>query len=1038
MSARGDSFWISRALLVVLVSVAVSRGDYPFGSSDPLTQGLPEWEQQPEPNYYVVKNQPVTITCRATPAIQITFKCVGHQIPNKNIVNKEKIDPRTRRKTLESSIEVTREERDEYYGTDGYWCECTAWNNVQGTDQPQSIKSTRGVVETAFLRKRFERVPNAKRVEEGASVELACLPPEGKPLPTVFWLKDNVEINVIVDINYIITSEGHLIINQARKTDSGNYTCGAENIAQRRTSSSALLTVFVNGGWSEWTEWSDCSATCGKGKQRRSRSCTNPAPYNTGLPCEGEQQQSVTCSNPCPEFPNTADPVYSKSDQATAAADKDNNVSLYIGLCVSVAVVLIVVIVVVIVCRKHNRRRNAFRDMGPDATQSLTEEEKKHKNGDMMSVPPDLTQTVVVTVQHNHHHNHSNQTYNHSQGSDESPNNNHNSMDKIPNYGGPDTPFLHDSSPSYSVPELPNIYPQSGMDMGQYSVPDAQYITSGRPYSPISQLQYQPQNSSPSFASSGPSPYSSTPTPQFFADKSGVVAQRHSGGVSQTPMSQVALTKTLMVEPTINHNLNTSIDKMVMKDNKIGLAPPACDSRPLSQCDSLQDSRQSVISVQLPGNVDTEAVTWSTFTHTGGRLVLPESGVMLTVPEGAIKKGNVEELYMAVCRDDKDRPRLTEHQTILSPVILVGPPSVQLLKPVILSFQHCANMRQGGWVLSVYKSESPIDEPPYWRRVVVLGHETINSPIYTQLDPNQCHVMTEFLNRYTLIGESVPGGRALKIYRLAAFAPAMPPSMDYSIRVYVVEDTIDALDGVIQVERKLGGKLLDKPKQIPFQDGGNNLCLTIEELSTGWRSKLAANYQEIPFRHIWSGNQNNLHCSFSLELQDRAVAKIACKIQVYQKAILSNRQTLIINCNIKDNAPTCPGSSNTLKQRTSTVNTASSTASSGFHSMVTLDPSAQVFRLVSQLPSHIKAQLCMLLDPPNARGNDWRMLAQALTVDRYINYFATKSSPTEHILDLWEARHREDTAVTDLMNILRVMGRMDAAAVLEKDNGSWL
>ena len=57
---------------------------------------------------------------------------------------------------------------------------------------------------------------------------------------------------------------------------------------------------------------------------------------------------------------------------------------------------------------------------------------------------------------------------------------------------------------------------------------------------------------------------------------------------------------------------------------------------------------------------------------------------------------------------------------------------------------------------------------------------------------------------------------------------------------------------------------------------------------------------------------------------------------------------------------------------------------------------------------------------------------------RYINYFATKSSPTEHILDLWEAIHREDTAVTDLMNILRVMGRMDAAAVLEKDIGSWL
>ncbi|XP_059163925.1 netrin receptor UNC5C-like isoform X2 [Physella acuta] len=857
------------------------------------------------------------------------------------------------------------------------------------------------------------------------------------------------DIITAVDVNYIITSEGHLIINQARKSDSGNYTCGAENIATRRLSNPATLTVFVNGAWSSWSDWSECSTTCGKGRQKRVRSCSDPVPYNGGLPCEGEQQQSVICSPTCTvtdkrpiittltpvveseksdpsstetsinEEPHTEPGGFSSRDQATAAAEKDNNVSLYIGVCVSVAVVLIIVIIVVIICRKHNRRRNAFRDMGPDATQSLTEDEKKHKNSDMLSVPPDLTQTVVVTVQHNnhHHHNHSNQTYNHSQSSNDSPNNNHvNSMDKIPYGGGVSPEFLHDSSPSYSVPELPNIYPQSGMDVGQYSVPDTQYLANNRPYSPISQPMYQPQ--SPQSYSSGPTPYSSTATQQFFPDKSVAmvppgIPQRHSGNLSQGPSN-----KTVMVEPTINHNLNTTVEKM--KDNKSGLPPPppsSCDSRPLSQCDSLQDSRQSVISVQLPGNVDTEAVTWSTFTHTGGRLILPESGVMLTVPEGAIKKGHVEELYMAVCRDDKDRPRLTEHQTILSPVILVGPPSVQLQKPVILSFQHCANMRQGGWVLSVYKSESPIDEPPYWR-----------------LDPNQCHVMTEFLNRYTLIGESVPGGRALKIYRLAAFAPAMPPSMDYSIRVYVVEDTIDALDGVIQVERKLGGKLLDKPKQIPFQDGGNNLCLTIEELSTGWRSKLAANYQEIPFRHIWSGNQNNLHCSFSLELLDRSVAKIACKIQVYQKAILSNRQTLLINCNLKEGTPSCPGSNNTLKQRSSTVNTAASSVSSGFHSMVTLDPSAQVFRL----PSHIKAQLCMLLDPPNARGNDWRMLAQALTVDRYINFFATKSSPTEHILDLWEARHREDTAVTDLMNILRVMGRMDAAAVLEKDNGSWL
>jgi leucine-rich repeat transmembrane protein FLRT len=57
---------------------------------------------------------------------------------------------------------------------------------------------------------------------------------------------------------------------------------------------------------------------------------------------------------------------------------------------------------------------------------------------------------------------------------------------------------------------------------------------------------------------------------------------------------------------------------------------------------------------------------------------------------------------------------------------------------------------------------------------------------------------------------------------------------------------------------------------------------------------------------------------------------------------------------------------------------------------------------------------------------------------RYINYFATKASPTEHILDLWEARHRDATAVTDLLNILRVMGRSDAALLLEKEMGPWI
>ena len=60
----------------------------------------------------------------------------------------------------------------------------------------------------------------------------------------VFWLKDNVELNVPQDINFIISSEGSLIINQARLKDTGNYTCGAVNQASRRLSDSASLLVY--------------------------------------------------------------------------------------------------------------------------------------------------------------------------------------------------------------------------------------------------------------------------------------------------------------------------------------------------------------------------------------------------------------------------------------------------------------------------------------------------------------------------------------------------------------------------------------------------------------------------------------------------------------------------------------------------------------------------------------------------------------------------------------------------------------------------
>jgi len=52
----------------------------------------------------------------------------------------------------------------------------------------------------------------------------------------------------------------------------------------------------VDGGWSDYGEWSECSADCGEGVQTRSRSCNNPLPANGGAECEGEETESKPCN----------------------------------------------------------------------------------------------------------------------------------------------------------------------------------------------------------------------------------------------------------------------------------------------------------------------------------------------------------------------------------------------------------------------------------------------------------------------------------------------------------------------------------------------------------------------------------------------------------------------------------------------------------------------------------------------------------------------------------------------------------------------
>ncbi|KAL4216538.1 hypothetical protein ACF0H5_024261 [Mactra antiquata] len=53
----------------------------------------------------------------------------------------------------------------------------------------------------------------------------------------------------------------------------------------------------VDGGWSDWEQWSVCSSTCGAGLQKRQRTCSNPAPSSHGEHCHGDSTDIIYCNN---------------------------------------------------------------------------------------------------------------------------------------------------------------------------------------------------------------------------------------------------------------------------------------------------------------------------------------------------------------------------------------------------------------------------------------------------------------------------------------------------------------------------------------------------------------------------------------------------------------------------------------------------------------------------------------------------------------------------------------------------------------------
>ena len=47
-----------------------------------------------------------------------------------------------------------------------------------------------------------------------------------------------------------------------------------------------LFKTAIDGGYSEWSDWTECSVSCGIGTEERERHCNNPLPSGGGKDCE--------------------------------------------------------------------------------------------------------------------------------------------------------------------------------------------------------------------------------------------------------------------------------------------------------------------------------------------------------------------------------------------------------------------------------------------------------------------------------------------------------------------------------------------------------------------------------------------------------------------------------------------------------------------------------------------------------------------------------------------------------------------------------
>uniref|UniRef100_A0A8C7FRJ3 Netrin receptor UNC5 n=1 Tax=Oncorhynchus kisutch TaxID=8019 RepID=A0A8C7FRJ3_ONCKI len=817
---------------------------------------LPHFLKEPEDSY-IIKSNPIKLLCRAVPALQIFFKCNGEWVHQNEHVSREYMDQNTGLKVREVLINVSRQQVEDFHGPEDYWCLCVAWSHL-GTS-----KSRKATVHIAYLRKNFEQDPQGKEVPIKGMIVLHCRPPEGVPTAEVEWLKNEELVSSLTDDNIDTRADHNLIINEARLSDSGNYTCLASNIVAKRRSATATVVVFVDGGWEKWSEWTACSVQC---ERQRRRECNNPPPRHRGIMCEGPSNATENCTG-------------------GMCMDGSNDVALYSGLGSGVIVVAVLVVAVMLYRRSQS-------NYGVDVIDSSA------LTGGFQSF------TFKTTRQ--------------------------------------GSPLLLNSS---LQPEL----------------------TVGRTYS--SPICFKDSIDNKELFD--PLPDNKVKVQSSFMVSLGVADRAEYHAPKGHPPE------------TFPRGLNRDYSNSTVerRSTKKGLLTP--NGPPLTPT---KDQMR----------------TTGVFGHLGGRLVVPNTGVSLLVPHGAITEDTSWEMCMVINQGESSFQTEEGCEILLGPEVTYGPRGLDLSSPVAMTIAHCAEVDTENWNIQLKRKT----QDNSWEEVMSVEDES--TFCYCLMDSSSCHLLLDQPGSYALVGEPLTQA-AVKRLKLAVFGSMGATPMHYSLRVYCVDDTPYAFQGVVATETSRGGQLLEEPKMLPFRGNTFSLQVYIQDVPQFlWSIKPFTTCQEFSFSQVWCSNQKPLHCAFSLERNSPTTTQLSCKISVRQ--VKGHEQILQVYTSVAE----------------------SKKESVPFFTQTDCTVTSQAGPKAFKIPLSIRQRICATFDTANAKGKDWQLLAQKLHLDRNLSYFLKQQSPSAVILSLWEARHQDTGDLDSLASALEEIGKIHSKSTAAK------